>query len=498
MQVRLGKTELEIANFGPIVRANVEVRPFTVFVGPSNTGKSYLAILLYALHRYFGGRGRGLIGSAMARFKFSRQQKISEELIKEIVATVLPLEKEGGNPSGVTIPMSPLLADRLRLGFESRAEILENEICRCFGVTDTRSLIRKSSRSGAHIVVRRIFDDSPHTSHKLSLTNTRAVLMTGVPQELKFHRDDATHHLYHLRDELDHLRRVDEIAGDSDSWVATELLSTLANLMLPQIAAPLHFPAYYLPADRTGVMHAHNVVVSALIGSAPSGGLRPATQTPTLSGVLADFLEQLIEIDRPWHRRTRRTRDLGKLIEDAVLHGSVRISRSPTIDYPHFTYRPLGWKDDLPLSNASSMVSELAPVVLYLRHLVERDNVLVIEEPESHLHPGMQVELTRQLAKLVNAGIRIIVTTHSEWLLEELANIVKRSDLPKTKRDGKGALRPDQVGAWLFEPKKLPKGSVIREITLDESGTFPSGFDDVAVALHNDWAEISSSIEADS
>ena len=47
---------------------------------------------------------------------------------------------------------------------------------------------------------------------------------------------------------------------------------------------------------------------------------------------------------------------------------------------------------------ASSMVAELAPVVLYLRHLVRPDDVLIIEEPESNLHPAMQVEFTRQLA----------------------------------------------------------------------------------------------------
>ena len=62
-----------------------------------------------------------------------------------------------------------------------------------------------------------------------------------------------------------------------------------------------------------------------------------------------------------------------------------------------------------------SMVSELAPVVLYLRHVVGSDSVLIIEEPESHLHPAMQVEFTRQLAAIVHAGVRLIVTTHSEW-----------------------------------------------------------------------------------
>lgn len=43
--------ELEVSDFGPIVNAKVELRPLTVFVGPSNTGKSYLAMLVYALHQ---------------------------------------------------------------------------------------------------------------------------------------------------------------------------------------------------------------------------------------------------------------------------------------------------------------------------------------------------------------------------------------------------------------------------------------------------------------
>ena len=144
--------------------------------------------------------------------------------------------------------------------------------------------------------------------------------------------------------------------------------------------------------------------------------------------------------------------------------------------------------------NASSMVSELAPVVLYLRHRVQPDNVLIVEEPESHLHPAMQVEFIRQLAALVQSGIRVLVTTHSEWVLEELANIVRRSEVPENQRNAAVTLRPDQVGAWLFKPKRRPRGSVVEEIRLDDSGLYPSGFSEVAIALHNDWAEISSLI----
>ena len=150
--------------------------------------------------------------------------------------------------------------------------------------------------------------------------------------------------------------------------------------------------------------------------------------------------------------------------------------------------------------NASSMVSELAPVVLYLRHVVQPGDLLIIEEPESHLHPAMQVEFIGQLAAAVQSGVRILITTHSEWVLEELANLVRLSELPKERRggidDGDIVLSPDQVGAWFFEPGSEGNGSTVREIALDtESATFPAGFGLVTESLYNRWSEISTRIE---
>ena len=279
-------------------------------------------------------------------------------------------------------------------------------------------------------------------------------------------------------------------------------ISPLMPLVVPGMVGNFHLPAYYFPADRTGVMHAHSAVVSAMISNAPLAGLQPSQRTPMLSGVLADFLQQLIDTDRaPRRRRFGRRRynrqdTAGSEIERAMLRGAVRVERSPLINYPHFTYRPDGWKDDLPLMNASSMVSELAPVVLYLRHIVQTGDVLIIEEPESHMHPAMQVEFTRQLANLVQAGYRVVITTHSEWILEELANVVLRSRLSDDQRadihgGGVGvALTPEQVGVWLFQHKRRPKGAVVTPVPLGDNDLYDSRFDDVAIALHNDWANI--------
>ena len=137
---------------------------------------------------------------------------------------------------------------------------------------------------------------------------------------------------------------------------------------------------------------------------------------PILSGVLADFLEQFIELGDLPRSGSRRNEKLAARLEKAILGGSIRHegSENREISYPSFFYLPDGWKEDLPLMRASSMVSELAPVVLYLRHIVRSGVVLIIEEPESHLHPAMQVKFTRLLATAVRSGIRIIMTTHSE------------------------------------------------------------------------------------
>ena len=139
-------------------------------------------------------------------------------------------------------------------------------------------------------------------------------------------------------------------------------------------------------------------------------------------------------------------------------------------------------------------------MALYLRYVVRPGDLLIIEEPESHLHPEMQVKFVRQLAAAAQSGIRIIITTHSEWVLEELANLVRLSELPPERREGiedaEVALSPDQVGAWFFEPDPDRRGSVVREIPLDtESATFPSGFGLVTESLYNRWVEISNRIQ---
>ena len=145
------------------------------------------------------------------------------------------------------------------------------------------------------------------------------------------------------------------------------------------------------------------------------------------------------------------------------------------------------------------MVSELIPIVLYLRYKIKPGETLIVEEPEASLHPEAQAELVLLLARMVRAGIRVIITTHSDWILEQFANLLRMSDLEEDEREGlpgaDAVLTREQFGAWLFNHDEDVGGTVVKEIEFDpDEGGIVSGFGRVAEDLYNTWAEIGNRI----
>ena len=472
---------IDIEDFGPIQRASVDVRPFTVFIGPSNTGKSYLAILIYALHRSLH-TGYGWMPRTTAP---------GDELLRDLRSWAQEVDSERPAPS----PPPPNVAAHIDAVLKE-AKWLEStyadELRRCFGVDSLDVLVRRPGTDvGARIRFPGAAYGSPDTARYEFRFGSGDHGLSGRVAPMSSRLPDAAR----LKEMV--LESTTLIPFDDDTIEEDFDTSSFFRLVVAHVfrafVAPMHRRAYYLPADRTGVMHSHQVVVGTLVQSATTAGLRPSTNVPMLSGVLADFLNRLIAMGSE-QRAARRepVAESAAGLEHAVLQGTVQLTRTGS-GYPRFTYRPDGWKDDLPLMRTSSMVSELAPVVLYLRHLVQRGDVLIIEEPESHLHPAMQAAFARELARLVRTGVRIVITTHSEWFLEQIGNLVRLFSLPENQRTGIGgadvALSPEEVGAWLFKPG--PEGSVVEEVEVDpETGLFPTDYDDVSQTLYNEGADI--------
>ncbi len=81
-----------------------------------------------------------------------------------------------------------------------------------------------------------------------------------------------------------------------------------------------------------------------------------------------------------------------------------------------------------PMARASSMLSELAPLLLVLKSSEFVDHI-TIDEPEAHLHPGMQVRVASFLAELVNSGMGLVLTTYSDFFVSQFNNMMRRHEL---------------------------------------------------------------------
>ena len=77
----------------------------------------------------------------------------------------------------------------------------------------------------------------------------------------------------------------------------------------------------------------------------------------------------------------------------------------------------------------------------------------MIDEPELNLHPENQCRMARLLARLVNLGIRVFVTTHSDYIIKELNTLIMLNrEIPFLKTI---ARQEGYHGEELISPEKI-------------------------------------------
>ena len=169
-----------------------------------------------------------------------------------------------------------------------------------------------------------------------------------------------------------------------------------------------------------------------------------------------------------------------EVLEQALIPGKINVVDA--LGLPEHQYEHEG--NEIPLFRSSSMVTELAPIVLFLRSLVRQGDLLIIDEPEAHLHPAAQQQMAAALAFMVRSGLRVLITTHSHYMVEQLSNFVmawKLDDPDERKRllDIQGTLgeediylRNDEIAVYDFAPQSEQGGSIVKEVPF-EDGYYP-------------------------
>ena len=463
------KVEIAVKNLGPIAEANIDLRPLTVFVGPSNTGKTYFATLVYALHGTFNGLSHSsflspfrlgimdILSRLLTGFTTPREE--IQEMLNRLGMDERPF-KLSDMPKEIREKLITIIKDT-----DFLREVLQDELKNCFDLNAVSGLMRliEEQRNEVTILLRIGEGNQEYLNINMRASESEVNIdnLTAL--------DGSTYNNMVLL---------------AQEWSAFgELLVDDNRVRIARLSCPMVPNRFYLPAARSGIMQSHRIIASSLVKRTTRVGLERFPEIPTMSGVIADFMEKIILYEENTEFEFNFDKEMNYLaetLESDVLAGRIHV-KPLSSGYPVFHYRPQGIEEDIRLSQTSSMVSELAPLVLFLRSGIKPNDTLIIEEPEAHLHPGAQADMAVILARLVRAGVRVIITTHSDWLLQEIGNLVLEGLLEDETDESASWLLPDEVGVWHFQ-----KDEPVKEIPFKaRAGLSPEDYEDVAEGLYN-------------
>lgn len=499
--------KVSVKDFGPVIEGTVDLKPLTLFVGPSNAGKSYLAMLVYSLMQspddtpsadplnyvYFEPEGRGL------RAAQTSGGNIGEEIFKAIGSWARNIEaspEEALEVSFATLPqeLRRLVHRGVQGLLQSMEQFFRIELQRCHGaVSDIRSRRKDATQL-------RIGFEKSQPRLILNFEENQGSLRVLPDADW-----DISESKFEIRRSLLRLLQGEEPRHGRRGNVLDPYYDFLILLMWSASTKLFEeFPrnCYYLPAARSGIAQGHKAIASILVRQSSFAAIRPL-EVPTLSGIITDFMGHLLTMERPGSRRFRQDEEVMEevvdFLETNVLRGKIDIERDGEVTYPEISYAPVSGQPDtdkFPFYKTSSMVSELAPVILFLRYLVRPGDLLVLEEPESHLHPASQRQMARGIARLVNAGVRVIITTHSDYFMGQVNNLLKLSRASKRKRANEGydaadCLKSEDVSAYHFRLDDNTGGSRVEELPiLPDFGIAEQEFAAVSEALYEETVSL--------
>lgn len=475
---RKRKIELnfEVEDFGPIRCGKVALKPLTLFVGPNNSGKSYLAMLMHSVFEAYSpslSKGapffvrRGFLGRGFEVHEIAR-------LFRELKARIGVL----GEGQEVAIPQEFIQGMCKRIFEEIYERRLSDEITRSYACR-LRELVRVGKKSFALTI--------GFNSHKIDLTYQKgSMLKLNAFSELdvKIGVKLCTSSTVNVQEKSGKvfLEIGKKLWKDND--FAFPFVNILLDICLSKVSEMVPTLCFYLPAARSGILQGHKALAAGIVRRAPLAGLERMEIEP-FSGVVSDFISSVITLPEKKGRFYKLARDF----ERELIDGEILVRTLGEHPYPEIRYR--FEKTEIPLHRASSTVSELAPLFLYLKYRIEPGSILIIEEPEAHLHPANQRILAKFLIRLVRSGVHVTITTHSDYLLKQLSTFILLSKVSPENRvryeySQEDYLVPDEVAAYVFHYDKKLGGHAITTIPITEEGIPQEEFLKIHEALYEE------------
>lgn len=247
---------------------------------------------------------------------------------------------------------------------------------------------------------------------------------------------------------------------------------------------------YYLPASRSGLYQAINAF-SQMIAELSQNRFflqNKKIELPAYSEPVADYFIDLSTANA--NNVNAEYADIIKILEKSILQGEVIYDNQTK----KINYKPTNTDLILGLSEVSSMVSEISPMVIFFKHILnfkyttkrgknghlsnKKYDIIFIEEPEAHLHPEMQVALMEIFAKMIGLNLKIFITSHSNYMFNKLNNLILSHEIDKDK-------------VAVYHLVKNAHGSTQnQDMQVTEEGINDDNFQETAIKLYEERMKI--------
>lgn len=434
--------KLKVLEYGKIKSAEIEVSPLTLFVGDNNSGKSYLMALLWGIQNLGASE---LIGAV-----FREETELKHELMEWIRAQVALACEQG----------------------EHIAQVCEIE-------KELQALLQEGLRQNKDNLVKKIFNSSDVTIRdlqvelkdldKISLTFTKLKDRWGSEEldSLRIKNNTSTEYTIKLS----------EIEwGYQNNLIICMILSLAMEISIGDVNGINE--NIYLPAARTGFMLTKDVINKAGRNAAFNIGVQQEEMIPFIRPI-NQFLDVMNDLSFD-SKGDRGAAAIAEYLENYMAEGTVEMSTLPNKEV---LYVPAGQEKGIPLRIVSAVVTEISPLILILKHK-KRVKGLFYEEPEMCLHPQLQQKIARVICQLVNAGLKMTLTTHSDIILQHINNMIRLSERQDAERicselgyDSGDLLKAEEVKVYQLK-SNAGEGTKVEELPCGKNGFAVPTFND--------------------